>query len=852
MGEVYRARDTGLGRDVAIKVLPEAVARDNTRIARFRREAQVLAKLNHPNIAGIHGVEESGGRYALVMEFADGPTLAGRLHRGAIPVEEAVPIARQIAEALEAAHDKGIIHRDLKPANIKVDSEGNVKVLDFGLAKALEDDSTAVHPEDSPTLTAAATRAGVILGTAAYMSPEQARGKPVDKRADLWAFGVVLYEMLTGRRLFGGETVSDSLAGVLKAEIDFSTLPAETPASIRRLLRRCLERDRKDRLHDIADARLELADTADDRSVAKPPPERRLVPWAVVAVVLAAAAFLTGIYTGREPSESEVVRFEIPPPEDGSFYRGPAISPDGRTVVFASTTPDLGRRLWVRRLDRPAAELLEGTEGGYSPFWSPDGSHIGYFASGKLMRISISGGPPQKLANSYQPRGGTWNADGTILFSSKHGLHRVAASGGEPAPLPSLGPGEDASYLWPHFLPDGRHFLYLTLRRGEKGIFVGSLDDGAGERIVNGGTKAEYASGHLFYLRGYTLIGQPFDPGRLRTTGEAFPAAEGVGNAPSREGGYFSASSSGALVYRDVPPEQGPYEWFDRTGHPAGTVVGSESASGGHAEIAPDGSRIAFDRADPETGQRDIWIHGLARKTTTRLTSDAGEDWVPVWSPDGNRIAYTADRNAAYPGEQLYLTESSGAGKVEVLLESENRKHHLDWSADGKLLAYEVEGSAYDLWILPMEGERKPFPFLATEFNEAQPQFSPGRRWLAYISDESGGYQVYARSLAEPQTEKVQISTRGGFQPRWREDGRELYYLTPDGKMMAVPVNPGRSRLGSGVPSILFQAPLHGVATSTHYAVTGDGQRFLLRPMPEANVSSRLNVILNWTAGLKQ
>jgi serine/threonine protein kinase len=527
MGEVWRATDTKLNRDVAIKILPQAFAQDADRMARFEREAQVLASLNHPNIAAIYGVENR----ALVMELVPGPTLAERIEQGAIPLEEALPIARQIADALEYAHEKGIVHRDLKPANIKVTPEGRVKVLDFGLAKALSNDHSAADPVSSPTLTMRATTAGVILGTAAYMSPEQARGAETDRGADIWAFGVILYEMLTRRALFAGPTISDTLAAVLKTEPDWSALPPDTPPAIRRLLRRCLERDRKRRLHDIADARLDLEEAPDPSPEHTPAAPGRVLPWALAATLAVSLLTLALFHFRETPPDDRVLQFLIQPPEKTSFGSS-AISPDGRILAFTVTGAD--RSLWVRRLDSSTPHALPGTYGATFPFWSPDSRYIGFFAEGKLKRVDVSGGPVQTLATASSPRGGAWNRDGTVVFAPAaiSALSVISAAGGDAKALTRLDPSRlELNHRWPSFLPDGRHFLYVvqSSRPENSGIFLQSLDSTNRVRLLPDVSNPAYAGGYLLFARGGTLMAQPFDAGKLRLTGEPFLIAGRVG-----------------------------------------------------------------------------------------------------------------------------------------------------------------------------------------------------------------------------------------------------------------------------------------------------------------------------------
>ena len=866
MGEVYRARDTRLGREVALKVLPAAFAGDAERLARFQREATVLASLNHPHIASIYGLEESEGISALVMELVDGPTLAERMAAGPVSVAEALAIARQIAEAVESAHEKGIIHRDLKPANVKLTGEGAVKVLDFGLAKALSGESAGGDPVDSPTLSLAATRAGVILGTAAYMSPEQARGAPADRRADIWAFGVVLFEMLVGRQTFAGETVSDTLAAVLRAELEWSALPPDTPAAIRRLLRRCLERDRKKRLHDIADARLEI-----DEALAGSPeaPTASAVQsqirggsrWWIAATALATLAALTlaVVHLRESQPAPDTVRFNIPLPEKTSFAGHLSISPDGRRVAFAGAGADGRMLLWIRALDQLEARPLAGTENSGYYFWSPDSRYIAFWADGRLKRIDASGGPAQILSSTPLALGGTWNADGVILYGSNaSGIARVPAAGGKSETVTKLNASQQETYhAWPFFLPDGKHYLYMVdnAQQGARTIYAGSLDSSIRKRLITATSGAYYVpsagadKGHLLYLREATLMAQAFDTRRLETTGEPFPVAEQVGSFLSR--GYFSSSLNGVLVHRTGSSLTGQLEWFDRQGKSLGRV-GAPGVYNG-LDLAPDGTRVAVTRPDVGSG-RDIWLLDAIRGTTTRFTFDPAEEMTPAWAPDGGRIAFSSSRNGPF---DLYRKISSGAGNDDLVLRSEFSKRVCDWSRDGRYLLYTVDNqkTKSDLWVLSDPaggGDHKPTPYLQTEFNEGLGQFSPNGRWVTYVSDETGRMEVYVQPFPASGG-KWQVSTAGGMQPRWSRDGKELFYIGTNREMISVPVKT-EGQFEVGIPKPLFTTRM---AFTTlwyffRYAVAPDGKRFLIDSVEEGPASASaapITVLVNWKPG---
>jgi eukaryotic-like serine/threonine-protein kinase len=881
MGEVYRARDGKLGRDVALKVLPEAFARDAERMARFEREAKVLASLNHPNIASIYGLEDSGATRALVMELVEGSTLADRIGLGPVPMDEALRIARQMTEALEYAHERGIVHRDLKPANVKVTSEDAVKVLDFGLAKAIQDDTASADMANSPTRSRMATEAGVLLGTAAYMSPEQAKGKAVDRRTDIWAFGCVLFEMLTGRMVFRGDTATDTLASVIKDEPDWSRLPAATPVPVRALLRRCLQKDPKQRLRDIGDARITLDEILSGRpepsSVAATPVHaplwRRALPWAAAALLLVTLGPIALIQFREKPSAPvELSHFEIPLPEkaalaiDGGF----AVSPDGRQLAFAATGSDGVLRLWIRPLDSLEARPLASSE--LPPtlrpfFWSPDSRYIAFDAGGKLKKIDVLGGPARTLCDiTSLAVGGSWNRDGVIIFGNDTGgLMRVSADSGPAVPLTSLDPSRKETYhAFPSFLPDGRHFIYLRRSDtpGNSGAYVGSLDRKPDEQSSNLLLSTAYGpvyapasdpgSDRLLFLRDGALMTQSFDRNRLELKNEPDTVTDHVGFFYSF--GFFSASTNGVLVYRTGGGGISRLISFDREGK----ALGTQGEPGNYYGLAlsPDGTRAAVSRID-QNGS--LWLVDLLRGTSTRFTFGASDAVFGTWSPDGGRIIFASSRGGIY---DLYQKQAGDVEDEELLLKSSDSKFPTSWSRDGRFLLYMVpdpKTARYDLWVLPFEGDRKPFPFLRTEFNNYDGQFSPDGRRVAYVSDESGREEIYVRTFspASPASSsdlggKWLISTGGGSQPRWRGDGKELYYLAPDVKLMAVEIAT-KPVFRAGVAKALFQAPpQNAVSIISHsWDLTPDGKRFLF-PTPTDQGHAPFNVVLNWQAGLKQ
>ena len=880
MGEVWQATDTRLGREVALKVLPPGFADDGERHARFEREAKVLASLNHPHIATLYGLEHlelsppsghgpratghdveraSRALHVLVMELVEGEDLAKRLDRGAIPLDEAIPIARQIAEALEAAHERGIVHRDLKPANVKVRPDGTVKVLDFGLAKAV-DAAAQSDPSFSPTMTHAATQAGLILGTAAYMSPEQARGKAVDKRADIWAFGVVVWEMLTGRRLFGGETVSDVMAGVLRAEIDLDGLPAETPAAVRRLLRRCLERDPRSRLHDIADARIEIEHAARETPETTPATAtttgrgraraRELLAWALAGVAIVTAVIALGLAARKPPqAQQRATRFRMLPAEAGAIEGYPALSPDGRTLAYVVLRENGSAVLCAHSFDSGASRELAGTEEAQEPFFSPDGRHLAFFAKGRLKRLDLATGVVQDICAVADSRGGAWEAGGDIIatVNSASPLVRISPATGDVAPVSTLAVEQGAqSHRFPWPLPEGRFLFTVTGAPGVRGVYWASPGEPAPRRLVADQSRAAYDErGYMLWVRQGSLVAQRFDPRRGELSGEPFPLAENVGGDSQKTGKYwFATAAGGAVAYRSGTRREHQLLWFDR----AGTALGAATSPAGFTEptLSPDGRRIAVTLGSSGFGG-DVWLYDAgALDRGQRLTFGPSEAETPIWSPDGRWVAFSSARAKGYA---LFRKAADGAGDEEHLLDTVQPTWPDSWAPDGRQLLferYESTGGS-DLWLLPLDGKKKAVPYLATAANESHAAISPDGRLVAYVSDETGVPQVYIQTLPASGS-KWQLTSDGGDMPAWRPDGREIFYVGLDRVLRAVPIV-GLSPFAAGPPEELFRLRIPQVAITgnrTYFAAARDGRRFLVNSLVGASDDPGIGVIMGW------
>jgi serine/threonine protein kinase len=832
MGEVYRARDAKLNRDVAIKVLPASLAKDARYMARFEREAQVLASLNHPNIATVYGIEQG----ALVMEFVEGENL-----RGPLPLDEAIQIARQIAAGLEAAHERGVVHRDLKPANIMITPAGVVKLLDFGLAKSSADSgqnppvSSTISPlpsmlaSMSPSLPdSGMTQSGMILGTAAYMSPEQARGKPVDKRTDIWAFGVVFCEILTGDRTR-----------------DLERLPANTPPHVRRLIARCLRKDANTRLRDIGEARVALDEAPEE----DPATDRRNWILGAVGALIAISVAVVFFWLRSPAPETRSFRLSVPPPEHAGFslVSVPALSPDGRYLAFATGS---GRqaRLWIRDLNATQSREIPSTEGAFDPFWSPDSRSIAFFVPGELKRVAIDEGPVTTICDADDGRGGTWNRDGVIVFAPTFSspLYRVPAGGGKPERLAELQQADgETGDGFPWFLPDGNHYLYTSRNAdpARNAVLVADLRNGNRSRIVNVSSNAAYSSpGYLLYIRAGALMAQAFDDRRLLTKGEPFAVAQQAGFLPGSLQGQFTVSQTGLLSYHSGSnPLLSQLTWVNREGKILETI-GEPDVMQAPA-LSPDGATVAVDRLDAVLGTYDLWLNNLSKHTVSRFTFDPGNDMFPVWSHDGESILFSSDRGGKLG---LYEKEASGAGTEHLLLQSEGITLPTDGSGNDFLLFSNHIPGGSTLFRLALAPAAKPLALIHSGAPVAHGRLSPDGRWLAYDSDETGSAQVFVAPFPQMQG-KWQLSggkatIEGGTRPVWSHDGRELFYVSTSGKVMRVAVD-AAGAFTHTQPQPMFEARMPPMSP---FAVSHDGKRFLILNGIEPDVTTPITVVVNW------
>jgi eukaryotic-like serine/threonine-protein kinase len=873
MGEVYRARDSNLGRDVAIKILPRAFTADPDRLARFEREARLLASLNHPHIGAIYGVEESNGVRALVLELIEGETLADKLAgeeaRGeGLPIPEALAIARQIADALDAAHERGIVHRDLKPANIKITPAGIVKVLDFGLAKVIAGDGSSPELSRGPTMNVDGTRDGMILGTAAYMSPEQARGQAVDKRTDIWAFGCVLYELLTGRPAFARATMSDTIAAVLTHEPDWTALPRTTPPYLSRLLKRCLEKDPARRQRDIGDARVELA-PGDETPVVDRERRDPILRWrgraaaaGIGVVALVAATFALGVFLRPEPvppAQLKPVRFSVFPPQGSRFFHNVsttflALSPDGSQLAFVAVAPPDPHRIWLRPISSLEAHVVPGTEGALSVFWSPDGRSLAFFAGGKLKRIDLPGGSAVPLCDVPAISAfGTWGSDGMILFATFVGdaIFSVSSAGGTPEAIVTPDLSREHALVWPSFLPDGKRFLYLSQRPNSTGQLMIGEKGRPSRPIMSAVSNAQWVDpDYLVFAQEGVLVAQRFDQASERIVGAPVSIAEPVDRFLTSGRAMFTTSRSGTIAYHSYA-NVARLVWVDRTGKEVGTV----GAPGDYLNVrlSPDGGTVLFERTKPGIGTWDLWTLDLARGVETRLTSDPGSEAFPVWMPDGRAILF-ADESHSNTTLNLARKRLDTGVEDQLLPIGKWQRRPSDVSPDGHTLLFteRTARGTVNVFTLPLSGPATPSALFGSRFSESDPRFSPGGRAMAFVSDESGRLEVYVAPF--PSTGgKTLVSTgiaggdlMGGA--RWSHDGRELFYVSADRRLMAVPVRTTPMlEVGTPVPLFTYQG-----RAWTDFAVSADGKRFLA-VVPQAFAGEQpLTVILNWTAEVRR
>ncbi|MGI9069589.1 MAG: protein kinase domain-containing protein [Pyrinomonadaceae bacterium] len=882
MGVVYRARDEKLNRDVAIKVLPPAFSEDVDRLRRFEQEAQATGTLNHPNILAVYDVGAHEGAPYVVSELLEGETLRQRLNEGSLGERKAIDYAVQIAGGLAAAHEKAIVHRDLKPDNIFITKDDRVKILDFGLAKLVESMIDG-HAQTDIATRKLHTDPGTVVGTVGYMSPEQVRGQHVDHRSDVFSFGVVLYEMLSGRRAFHGDSAVETLNAILKDEpAELSQTSAKINPALERIVRRCLEKKPERRFQSAYDLTFAIEEVLTPSGPAAgwsalPPGvgEAQMRPkiWRLLGDArlawIAAAALLLGTmgfawsYFRRQPAvEARVMKFSIMPPEKTNFDHI-AVSPDGKWLAFTAATG--GKvQLWMRALEALEAKALAGTEGATLPFWSPGSRFIGFFAGGKLKKIEVSGGLPARLCDVRAGTGGTWSRDGVILFSALggDGLSRVSASGGEVTSV--IRPDwkrQESDFGNPFFLPDGLHFFYSKWsgQKEARGVYLASLDGALNQWLLPDDSNAVYAAsdkgeGYLLFGREGALMAQPFDAARRQLTGEPFSVTGQVrthfDNVISHRRS-FSVSENGVLVFDPFPNRlRNQLIWVDREGKQTGSPAGPDNVS--KLRLSPDDKRFMVERLDMQTGNNDLWLSDLTGGNATRFTFDPANDSFPVWSPDGDRIIWSSNREGAY---HLYEKATNGAGQDALLLKSDYFKFPLDWSRDGRFIIYrEINPKTkLDVWVLPVgpqAGEQKPFPVLQTEANETTAVLSPDGQWLAYSSDESGVYEIYVQSFPAGGG-KRQVSRGGGIAPHWRGDGKELFYHAPDGKLMAAAVKGGAS-FEAGPPEALFDFRPSGNSRGSDYSVTADGQKFLLSTIVETEATAPLTVVINWTANLKR
>jgi len=854
MGEVYKAKDSRLDRTVAVKVLPEHLSSSEEMRQRFEREAKSISQLSHPNICALYDVGSQDGVEYLVMELLEGETLAARVLKGALPLDQTLSYGVQIADALDKAHRQGIVHRDLKPGNVMLTKSG-VKLLDFGLAKAMAPATQQSGLTSLPTVATPhnLTQTGTILGTFQYMAPEQLEGAEADARSDIFALGAVLFEMATGQKAFHGKSQASLIGSILKEEPPpVSTIAPMTPPALDRVIKTCLAKDPENRFQTAHDVKLQLQWITEGGSQAGLPApvvarrkNREKLAWGVAAVALLAAAGLGVGFLRRAPAPRRMVRFEIATPEGLTTIDTPRVSPDGRFIAFNATDTAGKARIYVRALNAVAAHPLEGTEGTTRPFWSPDSRFLGFFAEGKLKKIEVTGGPAQKICDASSGADGSWSPEGVILYDGRANdpIYRVSAAGGTPtvAVKPEAS-RKEATVGWPEFLPDGRHFLYMaTGQKPEDNMYrVGLLDSAESKPVAPAQTLVTYAPpGYLLFVRDKTLVAQPFDAKAPKTTGEPVPLAEHIGT-DSVGLARFSVSREGTLAYRTG--ESGDrMVWVDRTGREVEAI--GDPGEYHNPALSPSGDRLAFDLADPRSGRADIWVRDLKRGVSSRLTFGKLDAFAPTWSPDGRTIVFTE-------GLDLFEKSADGQGDAKLLVKSDEMKIAYDWSRDGKTIALAVRAkeTGFDIWMLPTSGEPKPVVFVKTPFQELWPAFSPDGRFVAYQTNESGRAEIYVQNYPGPGG-KWQISTAGGAEAHWRADGKELYYRAPDQKLMAVEIQTAGG-FSAGVPQAVFAGRFDTSTSRNRYLPTADGKRFLtVAPLGRESMTPT-TVVLNWFAEL--
>lgn len=865
MGEVYRARDEKLNREVAVKVLPAAFSEHPDRLHRFEQEAQATGTLNHPNILAVYDVGTHDGAPYVVSELLEGETLRDRLNESRLPPRRAIDYGTQIARGLAAAHEKGIIHRDVKPDNIFLTNDDRVKILDFGLAKLVQPAPNEVAQTDIATRKVH-TDPGTVMGTTGYMSPEQVRGRATDHRSDIFSFGAVLYEMVSGRRAFHGDSAIETLNAILKEEPpDLGSSGVDAPPALERVVWHCLEKSPERRFQSASDVAFALEalsgvtshpSQATTISVA-PGLHRQILSrerlvWllACLLLLITAAAFAIA-YLRRPQSTDRVIKLALAVPEVSSNPSRITVSPDGRRVVFLANNSEGKQVLWLRSLDTLSTKLVDGTEGALSPFWSPDSSYVGFFANRKLLKTAADGGRPQVLCDVSEDRGGAWSSNGTILFSGAEGLYRVPAQGGQPALATKVTEREEG-HRWPYFLPDGQHFIFLAdaATAEDHHIRLGSLDSQESQILFGAISRIAYAPpGYLLYVSQGALVAQPFDVSALKTTGDPTTIAEHVVDLGLNHEFDFSVSDNGVLAYQAGNPIT-QLTWLNREGKKLETV--GEPGDYACVSLSPDEKRAAVTINDADGRVADVWQVDLARGSSSRLTFDPAGDGSPAWSSDGTKIVFSSSR-AANGQVNLYIKSANGSGDDQLLYQADSEKFPTSCSSDGQYIAFEnwASKSKATVWLLPTTNGSQPRPLLqSSAFDQVQPQFSPDAHFIAYTSDESGRLEIYVQPF--PLTgEKWQISLNGGDHPLWRKDGKELFYTTSDGKLMAVEIKTG-SKFESSVPKQLFQGSIKFTGDGWSFAPSKDGQKFLVNAYAANNNSSPLNIVLNWTAELKQ